>query len=66
MYDNGLPYNPNNPVSVGDQVAGDGTYSLTIFLSSKTPTGTYTFHFYARDKAGQLTPGPVDSIQVIQ
>lgn len=66
MYDNGLPYNQNEATAVGDKIAGDGVYSLTIFLPPGTPLGVYTFTFYAKDKAGQLTPGPADSIRVIQ
>lgn len=67
MYDNGLPFNPNGSAGeAGDLVANDGTYSLTIALFSNTPTGRYKFFFFARDKVGQLTPGPVDSIFVFQ
>ena len=66
MFDNGLPYDPNDPQAVGDEVAGDGVYSLTIFLPAGTATGAYAFHFFARDKVGHLTTGPVDTIRVIQ
>lgn len=66
LYDNGLPYDPNNPVAVGDQVAGDGVYSLTIFLPAGIPPGSYAFHFFAEDRAGQVTTGPVETIEAIQ
>lgn len=65
MYDNGLPYDPNNSVAVDDSIAGDGEYTITIFLPSGTTPGSYKFLFYAQDKVGHLTAGPVDSIQVV-
>lgn len=66
MLDNGLPYNSGDPQAVGDEVAGDGVYTLTIFLYPGTPTGDYVFHFFARDRVGHLTTGPVDTIRVVQ
>lgn len=65
MFDNGLPYDPFNPVAVDDDVEGDGIYTLTIFLPAQTPSGEYRFEFFARDKANQLTAGPVARLQVI-
>jgi hypothetical protein len=62
----------NNPFKMfddgtsGDSTANDGTYSLTIQIGSNSSTGWYRFYFYARDKVGQLTTGPVDSINVYQ
>jgi hypothetical protein len=67
LYDNGLPFNPGGSgEEAGDLVAGDGIYSLTIALQAGTPTGTYTFFFFVRDKVGHLTAGPVDSLIVYQ
>jgi len=66
MFDNGLPYDPNDPSAVGDEIAGDGVYTLTIFLPAGTATGDYAFHFFALDKVGHLTTGPVDTIRVVQ
>ena len=67
LYDNGLPYNSGgSPEEAGDLVAGDGIYSLTIALQPGTPVGAYTFSFFARDKVGNLTTGPVDSLIVFQ
>jgi hypothetical protein len=67
MVDNGLPFNPSNPfVETGDLVANDGIYSLTIFLDATALTGRYVFSFFARDKVGNLTAGPVDSLIVFQ
>lgn len=66
MYDNGLPYDPNNPVAVGDVTAGDGKFSLTIFLPAGIPPGPYTFHFFAEDRVGQVTTRPIKTIEAIQ
>ena len=35
----------------GDEIAGDGVYSLRIFLPPDTETGEYTFIFEAEDKS---------------
>jgi len=64
MYDNGLPYDPFNPVAVGDAVAGDGIYTLSIFLPYNTNPGQYRFEFFARDKVGHLGIGPIATLQV--
>ena len=64
MYDNGLPFNPSNPVAVGDQVANDGIYTLTIFLPFNANPGQYRFEFFARDRVGNLGIGPVAIIVV--
>ena len=45
-------------VETGDEVAGDGIYSLSIFADYTSTSGVYTFSFYIRDKVGNLT-GPV-------
>jgi len=65
MYDNGLPYDPNNPVAVGDSVAGDGIYTLSIFLPPTASIGTYQFYFYAKDRVGQISSALRDSIVVL-
>lgn len=44
LYDNGL--------DGGDKTAGDGIYTLTIYLPSGTTTGTYTFDFQVKDHSG--------------
>ena len=67
MVDNGKPFNVNNPlVEAGDKKAGDGIYSLTIFLDNTNQPGRYYFTFYMRDKAGHRSAGVVDSIEVYQ
>jgi hypothetical protein len=59
LVDNGLPFNISNAgLEAGDLVAGDGTYSFSILTYHDTVTGLYTFSFFIRDKAGNLT-GPV-------
>jgi hypothetical protein len=65
LFDNGLPYNLGNPIAVGDEISGDGIYTLTIFLQAGTPIGTYKFSFFARDKVNQLTAGPIKLLEVI-
>lgn len=65
MFDNGLPYDLHNSEAVGDEISGDGIYTLTIFLQAGTPIGTYKFSFFARDKVNQLTTGPVELIEVV-
>ncbi len=66
MYDNGLPFNPGSAEEAGDAVANDGIFTLTIGLRAGTDTGVYTFSFFVRDKIGNLTVGPVDSLIVYQ
>ena len=67
MVDNGKPFNINNPwQEAGDEKAGDGIYSLTILIDNSAPIGRFYFTFYMRDKAGHLSPGVTDSIEVYQ
>ena len=68
MVDNGKPFNINgNPfIEAGDEKAGDGIYSLTILIDHSAQLGRYYFTFYMRDKAGHLSEGVVDSIEVIE
>ena len=39
----------------GDQVAGDGIYSLLIQISSTNDKGTYRLEFQAKDRGGKLS-----------
>jgi hypothetical protein len=48
----------------GDDFANDGEYSIVIEIASSNDPGTYIFHFYMRDKVGQLTNVVQDSIVV--
>jgi len=50
MYDDG----DKNGIS-GDDIAGDGLYSLTIQITPQNPKGTYRFDFYAMDKSDSLS-----------
>ena len=62
LVDNGYPYNPENPlIETGDEIASDGIYSLSLLVYNGSIPGDYTFFFYIRDKAGNLT-GPVKKI----
>ncbi|MBN2366603.1 MAG: hypothetical protein EH225_11900 [Calditrichaeota bacterium] len=64
MWDNGLPFlgDPVRPQYAGDQIAGDGIYSLTILLFGNALPGRYVFSFYARDRVNQESIVVVDSI----
>ena len=66
MYDNGLPYEVNDPQAAGDEQAGDGIYTLTIFLAAGTPPGDYRFAFWAVDRVGHRTAGPLRVLHLIQ
>jgi hypothetical protein len=56
MVDNGQPFNILNPlVESGDSIAGDGIYSLSLLVYDDANPGLYTFTFYMRDKAGNLS-----------
>jgi hypothetical protein len=48
----------------GDQVAGDGIYSIYIQVEQQNDPGKYYFHFYMRDKAGHRSEMKLDSIIV--
>jgi len=67
MVDNGLPFNLNNPlIETGDEVAEDGIYSLSLLVYYGSLPGVYTFSFYIRDWAGNLS-GPVKrTIELIE
>ena len=68
MVDNGQPFNPDGNIFIetGDEIAGDGIYSLSIFADNTSLPGLYTFSFFVRDKVGNLT-GPVKrTIQLVQ
>jgi hypothetical protein len=66
LVDNGYPFNPNNPgVETGDQKAGDGIYSFSLLVTSDTLTGFYTFTFYVRDKAGNLSAALIRTLEII-
>lgn len=49
MYDDG------NLSLHGDQVAGDGVYSLIIQIDASNQKGTYRFEFAARDRGGAIS-----------
>lgn len=47
-----LMFDDGNVSLHGDQVAGDGIYSLIIQITSSNAKGTYRFEFTARDRGG--------------
>ena len=49
----------------GDQTAGDGRFTLTVFLTSENAPGTNTFAFQATDRAG-LTSEVVEKSVVVE
>jgi hypothetical protein len=46
MYDNG------DTADNGDEIAGDGLFSIMVEISPSNDTGTYRFDFYAEDRSG--------------
>lgn len=48
----------------GDQEAGDGIYSKLIQVEEKNDPGIYKFHFFMRDKAGNMSKMKLDSILI--
>jgi hypothetical protein len=50
----------------GDQQAGDGIYSFSLLVSSEALSGFYTFTFYARDKAANLSAAQVRVIEIVE
>ena len=65
MLDNGLAFNIDNPfIEVGDEIKGDGIYSITILVDKSNLPGVYNFTFNMRDKVGNLATAITDSIEV--
>lgn len=65
MQDNGKPFNISDPWNgVGDSIANDGIYSLTILMDVNALPGRYIFTFYSRDNDGNLSQAVKDSIEV--
>ena len=60
MVDNGMPFNINTWwIEAGDQKKNDGKYAYALIVRNDFQPGEYTFMFYVRDKAGNLT-GPIN------
>ncbi len=51
---------------LGDAVAGDGVYSLTIAIGNTSALGTYRFEFQTEDKSGQKSEIVVHRITVVE
>lgn len=50
-----LMFDDGNLSLHGDQIAGDGIYSLIIQITSTNQKGTYRLEFQARDRGGKLS-----------
>lgn len=59
LYDNGLPFHNDfsgwNEGYRGDQIAGDGIYSITGLFDPTQPLGDYLLTFYSEDLAGNVS-----------
>lgn len=51
---------------LGDTVANDGEYALTITISASNATGTYLFEFQAEDRGGLLSEKFLHRIVVVE
>ena len=49
-----LLFDDGNP-DIGDPVSGDGQYSYSFPILPNAPLGNYTFFFFSRDRAGNLS-----------
>ena len=50
-----LMFDDGNVAEHGDQLAGDGIYSLLIQITSSNIKGTYNFEFQAKDRSGEFS-----------
>jgi hypothetical protein len=65
LVDNGLPFAPNKLLEHGDLQAGDGIYSYSLLVYNTYALGTYTFTFYARDKAGNFSTAQIRTLTIV-
>ena len=65
LVDNGKPFVQNQLLEQGDRQAGDGIYSYSLLVYNNAELGTYTFTFYARDKAGNLSAAQIRTIEIV-
>ncbi|HEY6951179.1 MAG TPA: choice-of-anchor X domain-containing protein [Bacteroidota bacterium] len=67
MYDDGsqvILYPPD--FTSGDDVKGDGIYTLTVLITTSNAPGTYRFEFQAVDRSNAFSQKIVHNIQVVQ
>jgi len=65
LVDNGIPFDPDNPSPYsGDLKKNDGIYSLSFFIYSDYAVGIFTFTFYVKDKAGNLSTPEVRTLEI--
>ncbi len=50
-----IMFDDGNSFDHGDQISGDGIYSLLIQISNSNTKGTYRFEFRAKDRGGKLS-----------
>ena len=60
----GNPFIMHDDGQAGDEVAGDGTYSLAIQISVRNSLGEYRFTFYAEDLSGAVSE-PLTHILIV-
>ena len=59
-----LLFDDGNP-EIGDEKAGDGRFSWSFPVESGAMLGPYTFIFYSRDRAGNLSAALTDSFELV-
>jgi hypothetical protein len=65
LVDNGIPFALGDLLAQGDQQAGDGIYSYSLLVYNTAVLGNFTFTFYARDKAGNLSSAQIRMIEIV-
>ena len=63
---NGNPILMYDNATSGDEIGGDGIYSMGIQINSQNLVGRYLFTFEMEDKAGNLSAAVTDSIEVYE
>jgi hypothetical protein len=56
----------NGEASYGDEIAGDGVFSMIIELNPTNMVGRYLFTFYMKDKDNSVSDAVIDSIEVFK
>ena len=68
MADNGLPFDIDSLYLdyLGDETAGDGTYTTTRLYTYEADPGVHIFHFRAQDLVGNQAIAVSDSLELVQ
>ncbi len=70
IYPDGMPFE-YNPVPLyddgnyGDQIPGDGLFSISVSMSSQTDKGIYQFRFFAEDYAKAISDSLTHQLTVV-